>query len=415
MRKRLRPLALQATAAERAEKLALEIASLQRADRAARSRRFRVEARGGRGASRDCGVLEARRTGPTRGTCSGSGRAPRRSSPTRPDDASPRSPRATGCRAESSGSSCARSRLQRCWSASARRLRLRRLRPMSRATPHVSSSRRSRQPRLPGAPSASGSRWMSGSSSSVSGFERSIRRSPSRRAFRPLLALSPRTAPRLALAALDIEPGAERAVAAALRARASAVLADDAAVGLALLQRARASGLGSLTVLTGRSPQEIVAEYPVVPIDTLLDVTAPSVTPEGFGYDPSRGELWFVGETAEAVLLELQGRRTALHAEAVGLEAQLGGGDSGRGRGGQIGRASPRRHTERRPRMRPATLDARLHARLVEHRGPPQRRNRRRPRRGEPLRGAAPRARRCGFDCGRVSSARSCGRSARRR
>ena len=41
----------------------------------------------------------------------------------------------------------------------------------------------------------------------------------------------------------------------------------------------------------------------------LLDATAPSVTPEGFGYDPARGELWFAGETAEAVLLELQGRR----------------------------------------------------------------------------------------------------------
>jgi chromosome segregation protein len=40
---------------------------------------------------------------------------------------------------------------------------------------------------------------------------------------------------RLALAALDIDPGAERAVAAALRARASAVLADDPPVGLALL------------------------------------------------------------------------------------------------------------------------------------------------------------------------------------
>ena len=55
----------------------------------------------------------------------------------------------------------------------------------------------------------------------------------------------------LALAALDVEPGSERAVAAALRARASAVLADDPAAALALLEQAREEGLGSLTVLAG--------------------------------------------------------------------------------------------------------------------------------------------------------------------
>ena len=199
----------------------------------------------------------------------------------------------------------------------------------------------------------------------MSGFGRWIRRSPSRKAYRPLRALWPRAAPRLALAALDIEPGAERAVAAALRARASAVLADDAAVGLALLQRARAAGLGSLTVLTGRSPAEIVAEYPVVPIDTLLDVTAPSVTPEGFGYDPMLGELWFVGETAEAVLLELQGRRTALHAEAVGLEQQLAEATRVVEETANRARVAEASYGKT-PRMRPATLDARVHARLVE-------------------------------------------------
>ena len=143
------------------------------------------------------------------------------------------------------------------------------------------------------------------------------------------------------------------------------MLADDAAVGLALLQRARASGLGSLTVLTGRSPQEIVAEYPVVPIDTLLDVTAPSVTPEGFGYDPSRGELWFVGETAEAVLLELQGRRTALHAEAVGLEAQLAEATRLAEETSSRARVAEAAYGKT-PRVRPATLDARVHARIVD-------------------------------------------------
>ena len=46
----------------------------------------------------------------------------------------------------------------------------------------------------------------------------------------------------------------------------------------------------------------------------------PSVTAEGFGYDPQRGELWFAGETAEAVLLELEARRRELSVEAAELD-----------------------------------------------------------------------------------------------
>jgi chromosome segregation protein len=46
------------------------------------------------------------------------------------------------------------------------------------------------------------------------------------------------------------------------------------------------------------------------------------VTPEGFGYDPQRGELWFAGETAEAVWLELEARRRTLAAEVAALEAR---------------------------------------------------------------------------------------------
>jgi chromosome segregation protein len=125
---------------------------------------------------------------------------------------------------------------------------------------------------------------------------------------------------RLALEALEIEPGSERAVAAALRARASAVLADDPRAAFDLLERARAEGLGSLTVLAGRDPQELVSEYPVVAREELLDVQLPSVTPEGFGYDPARRELWFAGETAEAVLLELEARRREIAAETEELE-----------------------------------------------------------------------------------------------
>ena len=125
---------------------------------------------------------------------------------------------------------------------------------------------------------------------------------------------------RLALTELDVQPGSERAVAAALRARASAVVAADAEEGLRLLAHAREAGLGSLIVLAGRHPQELVQEFQVVPLGTLLQAHVPSVTPEGFGYDPARGELWFAGETAEAVLLELEARRRDLAAAAGELD-----------------------------------------------------------------------------------------------
>ncbi len=169
----------------------------------------------------------------------------------------------------------------------------------------------------------------------------------------------------LALAQLEIEPGAERAVAAALRNRAAAVLAEDPAVALALLQRARAAGLGSLTVLTGRSPQDVVAEYPVVALDALLDTTVPSVTVEGFGYDPTRGELWFAGETAEAVLLELHGRRGALAAELIELEARLAQAR----RAADVAREKAREAESaygQVPRLRGSSLDAKVLGRLLE-------------------------------------------------
>ncbi|HET7572977.1 MAG TPA: AAA family ATPase [Gaiellaceae bacterium] len=127
---------------------------------------------------------------------------------------------------------------------------------------------------------------------------------------------------RLALSALEVEPGSERAVAAALGPRASALLADDARAALALLERAAALGLGSLRVLAGRDPRELVAELPVVEKEELLSSTVPAVTRDGFGYDPRTGELWFAGETAEAVLLELDARRRALADEAKTLSEQ---------------------------------------------------------------------------------------------
>jgi chromosome segregation ATPase len=128
---------------------------------------------------------------------------------------------------------------------------------------------------------------------------------------------------RIAFSLLEVEPGRERAVAAALGRSASAVVRDDAAGALMLLERARDAGLGSLVVLVGRDPAQLVAQIPVVSKEELLASPVAAVTPEGFGYDPERGELWFAGETAEALLLELQARRRSLSSELDELRARL--------------------------------------------------------------------------------------------
>ncbi len=128
---------------------------------------------------------------------------------------------------------------------------------------------------------------------------------------------------RIAFSLLEVEPGRERAVAAALGRSASAVVRDDAAGALTLLERARDGGLGSLVVLVGRDPAQLVAQMPVVSKEELLRSRVAAVTPEGFGYDPERGELWFAGETAEALLLELQARRRSLSSELDELRARL--------------------------------------------------------------------------------------------
>jgi len=128
---------------------------------------------------------------------------------------------------------------------------------------------------------------------------------------------------RIALSLLEVEPGRERAAAAALGRAASAVVRDDTAGALALLERAREAGLGSLVVLVGRDPAQLVARMPVVAKEELLASPVAAVTPEGYGYDPERGELWFAGETAEALLLELQARRRSLSSELGELRTRL--------------------------------------------------------------------------------------------
>ena len=125
----------------------------------------------------------------------------------------------------------------------------------------------------------------------------------------------------LALQRVEIVAGRERAVAAALGHLASAVLASDPERGLELVERARAAGLGSVRVLVGRDPGTL-AGVPVVSRDALLSSSGPAVTEDGLGWDPQRGELWFAGEAAEAVLLELDTRRRELAAEADELETR---------------------------------------------------------------------------------------------
>jgi chromosome segregation protein len=152
---------------------------------------------------------------------------------------------------------------------------------------------------------------------------------------------------RLVVSELEVEPGHEKAVAAALAWRASALLATDVRHALALLERARDGGLGRLDVLLDRDAP-VTAEPPVsgaqplrslasgpddvlklldgiwlVDADRLLDASAgTAITIDGYGYDATRGELWFAGETGEAVLLELDARRRALTDEADELAAR---------------------------------------------------------------------------------------------
>ena len=125
----------------------------------------------------------------------------------------------------------------------------------------------------------------------------------------------------LALQCLEVETGAERSTAAALGHLAAAVLAASPERGLELVEKAQAAGLGSVLVLVGRDPREL-ARLPVVERDELLASQVPAVTRDGIGWDPRRGELWFAGETAEAMLLELDARRRTLEAEVAELSGR---------------------------------------------------------------------------------------------
>ena len=324
VRKRLRPLALQATAAERAEKLAVEIAALRArvaeldledadARRAEAEERRDAAALGRRGAqSRLDALLTERALAEDELSDAAGTRESAVAALYRLQGGSER----LGLRGES-----------------ATALRDRLASELAQLAPrHEGDAERTRTLERAAAETAVAARAAAGERDELA--ERARLAGERLRATERVLAeqeglppaaraLAERGA-ELALGALEVAPGSERAVAAALRARAAAVLAEDPASALELLESARAEGLGSLTVLAGGDLEELVAEFPVVAREALLSATVPSVTPEGFGYDPTRRELWFAGETAEAVLLELQSRRREIEQEARDLERRSG-------------------------------------------------------------------------------------------
>jgi chromosome segregation protein len=300
VRKRLRPLALQATAAERAEKLAGEIARLQA--RLAQLDLAAVEERAGEARQRreEAQLVRARIEERLEALL-----AERNAVEERLADAAGRGEEANAAlyRLRSAAERVAMRR--ESVQGLAERLRAELAEPKRRLDERFRAEREALQERA------------RIERERLAQLERSL---AEREGLPPAARALAEEGQRLALSLLDVQPGRERAVAAALRQRASALVAADLPSAFALLERARAGGLGSLTVLVARNPREL--ELPVVPKEQLLSSTVPAVTPEGFGYDPQRGELWFEGETAEAVWLELEARRRTLAADVAELEAR---------------------------------------------------------------------------------------------
>ena len=290
VRKRLRPLALQATAAERAEKLKDEIAAAE-----ARLAELELEELGQAAAE-----IEERRMGATMARKAANAKleellVERNQAEEDLADAAGRREEATAA-------------LYRLRSA-ADRLELRR-----EAAEALTERLRAEPLRLP----TVDDEQLRTTRERLSAVERAL---AEREGLPPAARALAEQGARLALSELEVEPGRERAVAAALGPRGSALLADDVQAGLRLLEQAHAAGLGNLTVLVGARPAELVERYAVVSKAELLSSSVPAVTPEGFGYDPQCGELWFAGETAEAVWLELEARRRALALDAERLRS----------------------------------------------------------------------------------------------
>jgi chromosome segregation protein len=283
--KRLRPLALQATAAERAEKLGVEIAAL-RAGIAAIDMRALDEQIAGGGERRRRFVEErAVAEAALEGLLAERGRA---------EDA------LAGAAGGREGSAAMLYRLRsgaerlelRCESAQGLLERL-------RETPPLVDAGLLEQARLADARATTLGRAIA----EREGLP------PAARALAEEGAL-------LALDQVEVEAGYERAVAAAVGA---ALIARSPAEGLALLESARERGLGNLTVLVRGERVQPLGAIEVVDVHELLSARGPAVTLQGHFYDPQRGVLSFTGDTAEAVLLELEAQRRALVEEAAEL------------------------------------------------------------------------------------------------
>jgi chromosome segregation protein len=359
VRKRLRPLALQATAAERAIKLAhelarteaalasIELAELeQRRERLAAERGERLEARARTEAS--LASLVARRVETEESLTD-----------------------AAGTR---EGATAALYRLRAC----ADRVELRReaagaLIERTRTELAASTAAQTRRRQQPTRPSAATLGRLADEAARLrddlaararlarerlDALDRSLAQ---REGLPPAARTLAQQGERLALSVLDVEPGHERAVAAALGHRASALLARDGVHARDLIERARSAGLGSLVVLVGRDPRELVAELELVALEELLGAERPAVTAEGIGWDPHRGELWFAGETAEVVLLELEASRRSLAAEVDELARRA---QEAARAAGEASAAAAEVRDEERPRAG-ANLPPELLARLL--------------------------------------------------
>jgi chromosome segregation protein len=323
---RLRPLALQATAAERAEKLRGEIAGLRarmaELDLAGVDERLEeVEER------RAAAALERRRTGERlEGLLAERNRAE--------EELAAAAGRGEGASSALYRLRSAAERLELRRDAArelADRLRAEPLLPRTRANPEREALRE--QARL--------------TRERLAALENSL---AEREGLPPAARALAEEGERLALSLLEVECGYERAVAAALAGRAAALVAADTGDALALVERARRAGLGDLGVLVpprgeqrrpsrppllgaeplssrvralpgGERVAELLADvWLAEPADLERAESGVLVTREGHCFDAQRGELWFAGETAEAVLLKLDARRRGLAREADDLE-----------------------------------------------------------------------------------------------
>ena len=162
----------------------------------------------------------------------------------------------------------------------------------------------------------------------------------------------------LALSMLDVDEGYERAVAAALSWRGSAVLAAGRDDAVALLERSRQEGLGTLAVVMstpaalptalelpegatrladhvranegGEAIARLLDNVWLVPLERLSAVASGiAVTVDGHCFDADRGELWYEGETARSLLISLETRRRDLGVQVAELQGDAARADEG--------------------------------------------------------------------------------------